>query len=133
MTREEIYDDIRATLGLVPTFFTRVPDATLEHDWLNFKSLQLQDTAISIKYKELIGLAAAAAVQCPYCVFYHTEVAKFFGATDAEVDEALRMGMQTAGWSTFIAGTGQNLDEFKQELRQALEYVRGQQEKKKAA
>ena len=133
MTREEIYEDIRDTLGLVPTFFTRVPDATLEHDWLNFKSLQLQDTAISIKVKELIGLAAAAAIQCPYCVFYHTEVAKFFGATEEEVSEAIRMGMQTAGWSTFIAGTGQNLDEFRQELRQALEYIRARQEKKKAA
>jgi AhpD family alkylhydroperoxidase len=132
MTREEIYEDIRNTLGLVPTFFTRVPDATLEHDWLNFKSLQLQDTVISIKYKELIGLAAAAAIQCPYCVFYHTEVAKFFGATDAEVEESVRMGMQTAGWSTFITGTGQELDAFKAELRQALEYVRQQQDKKAA-
>jgi len=133
MTREEIYEDIRATFGLVPAFFTRVPDATLEQDWLNFKGFQLQDTVIPIKYKELIGLAAAAAIQCPYCVFFHTEVAKFFGATEAEVMEAVREGMQTAGWSTFITGTGQDLEQFKQELLQGLDFVRQQMEKKKAA
>ena len=64
MTREDL-EDIRATFGLVPTFFTRVPDATLEHDWLNFKAFQLQDTAIPIKYKELIGLATAATIRVP--------------------------------------------------------------------
>lgn len=133
MTREEIFNDIRETFGQVPTFFTRVPEETLEHDWLNFKALQLQDTAISIKYKELMGLAAAAAIRCPYCVFFHTEVAKFFGATDEEVRDALRVAMQTAGWSTFITGTGQDLEEFKTELRQALTYVQQMQEKKKAA
>lgn len=133
MTRDEIYQDIRNTFGQVPTFFTRVPDATLEHDWLNFKAFQLQDTVIPIKNKELIGLGAAAVMQCPYCVFYHTEVAKFFGATDDEVEEAIRMGMQTAGWSSFITGTGQDLEQFKTELRQGLEFARQQMEKKKAA
>ena len=132
MTRDEIYEDIRATFGLVPTFFTRVPEVTLEHDG-EFQGVPDSRYGHPIKYKELIGLAAAAAMQCPYCIFFHTEVAKFFGASDNEVNEAIRVGMQTAGWSTFIAGTGQNMQQFKDELLQGLEFVRQQMEKKKAA
>jgi len=132
MTREEIYNDIRNTFGQVPTFFTHVPDATLEHDWLAFKAWQLNETVIPLKYKELIGLAVAAQSQCPYCLFYHREVAKFFGATTAELDEAARMGMQTAAWSTFIAGTGQDLEQFKKELLAGLDYIRKQQQQKAA-
>ena len=132
MTREEIFNDIRNTFGLVPTFFTHVPEATLANDWATFKSLQLSETAIPLKYKELIGLAVAAQMQCPYCLFFHREVARFFGATDAEIDEAARCGMQTAGWSTFIAGSGQDLEQFKKELLAGLEYARKQQQGKAA-
>jgi len=132
MTREEIYEDIKKTLGLVPEFFTHVPDATLEHDWASFKALQLSETAIPLKYKELMGLAVASAMQCPYCEYFHRGTAQFFGATEEELNEAGRVGMQTAGWSTFIASTGQSVEEFHKEFDRIIEYVRKQGEQKAA-
>ena len=89
MSRTEIYRDMEATLGLVPTFLKSVPDSTLEEEWSIFKKLQLAETVIPNKYKELIGLALSAVTKCRYCVLFHTEVAKLAGATDAEIEEAV--------------------------------------------
>jgi len=132
MTREEIYRDVKETLGLVPEFVKHIPDATLEHDWASFKALQLSETAIPNKYKELMGLAVASALQCPYCEYFHRGAAEFFGATEEELNETARLGMQTAGWSTFIAGTGQDIEAFKREFDRIIEYVRQQGQQKAA-
>ena len=128
MTREEIYEDMKNMLGLVPEFFTHVPDATLEHDWASFKAFQLGETAIPNKCKELMGLAIASVMQCPYCEYFHRGAAKYFGATEEELNEAGRFAMQTAGWSSFIASTGQSVEEFKQEFDRIIEYIRQQGE-----
>lgn len=90
MTRDEIYRDIEDTLGLVPTFMKNVPDEFLEDEWNIFKKLQLSQTVIPNKYKELMGIAVSAAIRCRYCTLYHTEIARLFGATDAEIEEAVR-------------------------------------------
>ncbi|MBI2953273.1 MAG: hypothetical protein HYY30_03090 [Chloroflexi bacterium] len=34
------------------------------------------------------------------------------------------MGKHTAGWSTYIAGTGYDLNKFKQEVAHILSYVK---------
>ncbi|MHB9023620.1 MAG: carboxymuconolactone decarboxylase family protein [Armatimonadota bacterium] len=132
MTREQVYEDIRNTLGAVPEFFTHLPDATIEHDWEAFKAWQLNDTTLTCKQKELIGLAVASQMQCPYCEFYHREVAKFLGATEDELNEAGRVGMQTAGWSTWIASTGESLEQFQQETLAAIEFMRQQGQQRAA-
>src|SRR6476469_800537 len=86
--RHEVERDIEETLGLVPDFFRRVPDYLLPTEWASFKSLELSDqTAIPNKYKELIGLAVSGATRCRYCVHFHTEAARLFGATEEEVTE----------------------------------------------
>jgi hypothetical protein len=36
-TRAEVETDMRETLGLVPTFFSRIPGELLEHEWAIFK------------------------------------------------------------------------------------------------
>jgi AhpD family alkylhydroperoxidase len=132
MTREEIYADAKQTLGLVPEFLKHVPDATIEHDWASFKALQLGETAIPNKYKELMGLAVASALQCPYCEYFHRGTAQFFGATEEELNEAGRLAMQTAGWSTFIGATGQSVEEFQKEFDRIIDYIRHQGEQKAA-
>jgi hypothetical protein len=53
-TRAEVEADMRETLGLVPTFFSRIPDELLEHEWAIFKRLELGETLIPNKYKELL-------------------------------------------------------------------------------
>ena len=115
--RQDAERDIEETLGLVPEFFKSVPDYLLPTEWASFKSLQLSDqTAIPNKYKEMIGLAVSGATRCRYCVYFHTEAAKLFGATDEEITETALIAKNTMGWSTFLNTMAYDYDEFAAEF-----------------
>jgi AhpD family alkylhydroperoxidase len=124
-SREQIYKDIESIFGLVPSMFKAVPDASLELEWQLFKRVQFDEGPIPNKYRELIGVAIAAATKCRYCSVYHTEVAKLNGATDAEIEDAVHYAKSSAGWSTYINGLQLDYDQFKAEVLQACEHVRG--------
>lgn len=132
MTRDEVYRDIEETLGLVPTFMKSIPDEFIEDEWSVFKRLQLGETNIPNKYKELIGLGLSAATKCRYCTLYHAEAAKLFGATDAEIEEAVHYAKVSSGWSTYIQGMGVDYDQFKDELHRVVSYVKSHKEEKVA-
>src|SRR5246127_4483020 len=126
--RREADRDIEEVFGLVPEFFQRVPDYLLPTEWASFKSLVLSDqTAIPNKYKELIGLAVSGATRCRYCVYFHTEAAKLFGATDEEVNEAALMAKHTMGWSTYLNTRQFDYDRFKSEFDRIAAHVRSQE------
>lgn len=124
MTRQQVYEEIERTLGLVPTFFKLVPEATLELEWQLFKRLQLDEGAVPNKYRELIGLGLAAATRCRYCSLYHTEVGKLFGASEAEIEEAVHFAKASAGWSTYLNGMQLDYEQFRRELAEVIRYVR---------
>jgi len=124
MNREQIYGEMKEAFGLVPSFFKLVPDATLDHEWELFKAIQMKETVIPNKYKELIGVGISAAVRCRFCSLFHTEMAKLNGATDAEIEEAVHYAKSSAGWSTYLNGMQVDYDQFKKEIHQACEYVR---------
>ena len=127
MSRADVNRDIEETLGLVPKFFQEVPDYLIESEWLSFKSLQLSDeTAIPNKYKELIGLAVSGATRCRYCVYFHTEAARLFGATDDEITEASLIAKNTMGWSTYLNSMAFDYDEFVEEFDRIADHVRAQ-------
>jgi len=132
MNREQIYREMKEAFGLVPGFFKLVPDKTLGHEWELFKAIQMKETAIPNKYKELIGVGISAAVRCRYCTLFHTEMAKLNGATEAEIEEALHYAKASAGWSTYLNGMQVDYNQFKKELHQACEYVRGKAGQKAA-
>jgi AhpD family alkylhydroperoxidase len=127
MTRQEVYQEIEQTFGLVPSMFKALPDSSLELEWQLFKRVQLEDGPIPSKYRELIGVAIAGVTKCRYCAFYHTEVAKLFGATDEEIEDALHFAKSTAGWSAYVNGLQLDFDQFKDEIAQACEHVRSMQ------
>lgn len=127
MTRQEVYEDIEQTFGLVPSMFKAIPDSSLELEWQLFKRVQLEEGPVPNKYRELIGLAIAAVTKCRYCALYHTEVAKLFGATDEEIEDALHYAKASAGWSTYVNGLQIDFDQFKDEILQACEHVRSAQ------
>ncbi|MGD0116364.1 MAG: carboxymuconolactone decarboxylase family protein [Dehalococcoidia bacterium] len=129
MTRDEVYKDIEQTLGSVPGFLKTLPDSSLELEWKLMKTAQMEPGAVPNKYRELIGIGVAAATKCRYCIFFHREMAKLNGATDAEIEDAVHFAKSVAGWSTYIQGLDYDYDEFKKEIRRAAEYVRRQQEK----
>lgn len=127
MNRKQIYAEIEEMFGLVPVMFKLVPDSSLEMEWQLFKRVQFDPGPIPNKYRELIGLAVSAFAKCAYCMYYHTEVAKLAGATDAEIEDAVHYAKSSAGWSTYISGMQVDLDQFKAEVRQACKFVRDRQ------
>ena len=125
--RQEADRDIEETFGLVPEFFRSVPDYLLPSEWASFKSLQLSDqTAIPNKYKELIGLAVSGATRCRYCVYFHTEAARLFGATEDEITETALIAKNTMGWSTYLNTLQFDYDAFTEEFDQVTAHIRQQ-------
>jgi AhpD family alkylhydroperoxidase len=122
--RSDVESEIKDTLGLVPHFFSRIPDALLDPEWQLFKTLELGETLIPNKYKELIGVAVHAETKCRYCTLFHTEAAKLFGATDEEIQEAVHYAKHTVGWSVYLNGVREDLDLFTAELAQIGEHLR---------
>lgn len=127
MRKQEIYQEIEQTLGLVPSMFKEVPESMLEHEWKLFREIQLEEGPIPLKYRELIGLAISGVTKCRYCTFYHTEVARLFGATDEEIEAAARYAKSSVGWSAYINGLQMDYDQFCGEVKQACEHVRSSQ------
>ena len=130
MKRKEIYQEIKAMFGLVPSMFKAVPDSSLELEWNLFKRTQFDEGAIPNKHRELIGVALAAVTKCKYCAFYHTELAKLNGATEAEIEDAVHFAKSSAGWSTYINGLQLDFEQFKEEIVQACNHVRSTQHSK---
>jgi AhpD family alkylhydroperoxidase len=126
MDRQDVDRDIEETLGLVPEFFKRVPDYLVPTEWASFKSLQLGETAIPNKYKELIGLAVSGATRCRYCAYFHSEAARLFGATEDEITETALIAKNTMGWSTYLNTLQFDYDEFAREFDQVTAHVREQ-------
>ena len=123
MNKQEIYNDIESTLGVVPSMFKSIPESSLELEWQLFKRLQLEESSIPAKYKELIGVGIAAATKCQYCSFFHTELAKLHGATDAEIEDAVHIAKSSGGWSTYINGMQLDIEKFKAEVREVSNYI----------
>ncbi|MFN7940968.1 MAG: carboxymuconolactone decarboxylase family protein [Thermoanaerobaculia bacterium] len=129
--RAAVYREIEGMFGLVPTMFKLVPDDELELEWRLFKKVQFDAGPIPNKYRELIGLGLSAIAKCQYCVAYHTEVARLFGATDAEIESAVHYAKSSAGWSAYLNGMQIDLAQFKAEVRSAVAYARAQADKTK--
>jgi AhpD family alkylhydroperoxidase len=115
------YADMQYTLGLVPSFMKRFPEAGIAAAWREFKSVQLNPkTPLAGKTKELVGLAVAAQIPCQYCVVFHTEAAKLNGATDQEIKEAIAMAAITRHWSTVLNGSLVDEAQFRKEVDQIV-------------
>jgi AhpD family alkylhydroperoxidase len=123
--------DIQQTLGFVPEFLRRFPDAGRAGAWKQFRDVEMNPkTALSGKEKELVGLAVASQVPCRYCVVAHTEFAKLNGATDNEISEAVAMAALTRNLSTMLNGLQVDEAQFRRDVNRL---VKGAQAAAKAA
>jgi AhpD family alkylhydroperoxidase len=119
------YADIEKTLGLVPSFLRAFPEEAIGAAWDEFKAVQLNPaSAISPKYKELIGLAVAAQIPCRYCSYFHTKAAELNGASERELKEAVVMAGITRQWSTMLNGLQTDEAQFRAELGRVIDYVK---------
>lgn len=115
------YQDMQKTLGLVPTFLKAFPEEGIAAAWDELKTVQMNPkTALSMKQKELIGLAVAAQVPCRYCVYFHTQFARLGGANDGQVKDAIAMAAITRHWSTVLNGSLVDEDQFRKEVDQIV-------------
>ena len=121
--RGEVEAEIKETLGLVPHFLSSIPDELIGYEWEIFKRLELGETLIPNKYKELMGIALHSETKCIYCTLFHTEAAKMFGATYQEIQEAVHYAKMSAGWSVYLNGIREDYDQFAVELGQIGEYL----------
>ena len=124
MEREQVYKEIEQVFGLVPSMFKAVPDSSLELEWRLFKRVQFDKGAIPNKYRELIGVAISAIAKCHYCTYFHTEMARLNGASEAEIEDAVHFAKSSAGWSTYVNGLQLDFEMFKAEISSACEHVR---------
>jgi len=123
--RAEVEAEIKETLGLVPSFFSKIPDRLLDYEWALFKDLELGETLIPNKYKELMGVALHAQTKCRYCILFHTEAAKLFGATEEELQEAVHYSKMSTGWSVYLNGMQTDYEQFADELAQIGAHLSG--------
>lgn len=126
-TRAQAEQEMKEMLGLVPSFFKKIPDEYFNSEWELFKRLELGETLIPNKYKELMGIAIHAETKCRYCTLFHTEAARLFGATEEEIQEAVHFAKMSVGWSVYLNGMQQDYDLFSEELDRMVTYIKEQE------
>lgn len=130
MTRQQVYNEMKEMLGMVPSFMKTIPDSALELEWHLMKAVQFDEGPIPNKYRELIGVGVSAVMKCRYCSFFHTETAKLNGATEAEIEDAVHFAKSSSGWSTYLNGLQSDYDEFRDEVVQISNYIKSRQTEK---
>lgn len=122
--RNSSSQEMKDLFGFVPKFYDAIPASVREDQWSTQRDLELSETAIPLKYKELIGLAIAAHIKCGYCIYFHTQAAKAFGASDEELKEASYMGGFTVQMSNAITGARVDIDQFRSEVDRAIQHLK---------
>ena len=110
----EIYEEIKEAFGgLIPNFFKAL--AAEDEDWLEMiwdreKKIMLNDTAIDRKHKELIAMATCINNNTQYCAKAHETLARMFGATDAEVNDAKKIVELFSSFGRIMTGLDVPID-----------------------
>jgi AhpD family alkylhydroperoxidase len=118
---EETRADIEATFGFVPGWLD-LTDGDLVSEWPTLKRHLVEETVIPPKYKELIGLAVAANIKCPYCQHFHREAAKMHGATEEELKEVAFLAGSTPRYSSMIHAMDYDIETFREEFARIAEH-----------
>ena len=127
MEYEETLEDIEKTLGIVPGFMKALPKEVLIQEWPLFKKYNFEETEIPAKYRELMGLAVAANIKCPYCQLFHKGAAMMNGATEEELAETAFLASYTARWSAIIHAQHYDYNTFASEFAQIGEYLKARE------
>jgi AhpD family alkylhydroperoxidase len=109
--------EMQQAFGAVPEFMRKFPAEGLPGAWQEMRDVEMNpNTALSGKYKSLIGLAVASQIPCQFCVVADTEFARLEGASEREIAEAIGMAALTRHWSTYL--NGMQIDEaaFKRDI-----------------
>ena len=122
---------IEATFGFYPTIFKLIPDYQVPGMWAYFGAINTPNGAIPPKYRELINLAVASQIPCEYCIDYHVEAAKAYGATENELKEAIVSASGTRAFSMILKGNSMDRELFKKEFKQMMAFMAENSQKEK--
>jgi AhpD family alkylhydroperoxidase len=125
LRRDEVEAEMREVLGDVPALFKYIPDELLGAEWDLTKRLQFGESMIPNRYKELIGVAVAAATRCPYGILLHRELAAAHGATEAEIAEAVHLASLVSALSVQHTGLEIDRDAYATEVHRAAVHIAG--------
>ncbi|UOE99822.1 carboxymuconolactone decarboxylase family protein [Bdellovibrio reynosensis] len=113
----QVYDDIKQTLGMVPTFMKEYPAEGIAGAWEEFKGIQLSpNTALDGKTKELIGLAVSSQIPCRYCIYFHKKALAFHGAKPEDIRLAIAIAGFTRKWSANLYGNLYDAEVFRKDI-----------------
>ena len=113
---EDTLKDIEKTLGIIPGFMKALLPKMCLSMTTHYGSLG--ESKIPAKYRELMGLSAAANIKCPYCQLMHRGIAQLHGATDEELSEVAYLASLTSRWSAMIHAQNYDYDTFAKETDQ---------------
>jgi AhpD family alkylhydroperoxidase len=130
---KKCYEDIREKLGFVPQFAQALPESSIVGAWEELKGIYLNpDTLLSVKTKDLIGLAVVTQSPSRLSAQYSKEMSKLSGVSAEEAAEAVAIAGVTAHWSSFLNGLQVEDSTFKNEVDRAVEYAKRQLEDARA-
>ncbi|WP_049979885.1 carboxymuconolactone decarboxylase family protein [Halolamina rubra] len=124
MATQQTATEIEETLGTVPGFMQTFAEPASDHSWGIFRDLLLGETELSPREKALVGLSAAASMNCAYCTYFHREEARFAGVSEAELDEAVNITGVTEYFSTMLHGNEYDHDAFVAETDEVFDHLR---------
>lgn len=91
---KELFDEIQASLGMVPNFFkaqAAVDSEWAATNWSRVKQIMLQEGHLDRKTKEIIALVVSMLNHCQYCHLAHKAMAMRSGATSEDLLEAVKV------------------------------------------
>jgi AhpD family alkylhydroperoxidase len=117
--------EMKKTLGTLPSWLMAYPENARAAAWDWNKAIDMGPGVIPKKYQQLIALAVASQIPCEYCTFVHRSFAtEFFGATEAEMSEAVALAANTRHWSTILYGNGIEMEGFRAEIRDIITHMK---------
>jgi AhpD family alkylhydroperoxidase len=117
MSYQETVREMEEAFGIFPGFFKGVPQDVLMQMWPIMRRYILGESKIPPKYREMIGLAVAATLKCPYCEIFHKGAAQMHGATEEELAEVAAIAGQTTFWSNVLHAQHYDINTFMKEFQ----------------
>ena len=119
-------DEMKKTFGTLPSWMMAYPENARAAAWEWSKAIE-GPGVIPPKYQQLIALAVASQIPCEYCTFVHRSFAtEFFGASKAEISEAVALAANTRHWSTILYGNGIEQEDVRTEIRDIIAHMKAQ-------
>lgn len=119
----ETFEEMEETFGLVPPPMGEIPEGDAVSEWPFFKKYTVGESEIPPKYRELMGLAVAANIKCPYCIHFHRTAASLHGATDVELEETVSLASLTSRYSAMLHASEFDIDQFKEETEHIVQHL----------